>query len=158
MSKEQTGYETDESVAAPLTPTESFIESAGHSLNGLKLEPYTIERMWAADAIGLRYGRLTKAAAKQFGEDQSYPGMEADVAIVLWLCSLTDLEEVRAARRNPAQAEETAAKFAVEHRAASKKQKNFWNGYTIFLKIMDEIHVAFAEPEGQKKTEKAITK
>jgi hypothetical protein len=154
--KAQTGYEKD--APEPMTPTESFIESAGHSLNGLTLQPYTIERMWAADAMGLRYGRLSKAASRQFGTDSTYPGMNGDVAIVIWLCSLTDPEEVRAARREPGQAEELAIKFASEHKLASPKQNNFWNAYNIFLKIMGEVHTAYAEPDVEKKTEAATTK
>ena len=150
MNKEQTGYEPD--TEGPLTPTRAFIESAGHSLNGLELQPYTIERMWAADAMGLRYGRLSRTAVKQFHSNNTYPGMNGDVAIVIWLCSLSDPEEVRAARRNPSDAEETAIKFAEENKIASPKQKKFWDAYEVFLKIMDEIHAAYSEPEVEKKT------
>ncbi len=157
MSKEQTGYEDDTPV--PMTPDESFVESAGHSLNGLTLQPYTIERMWAADAMGLRYGRLSEAAARQFGLDNTYPGMNGDVAIVVWLCSLTDPEEVRSARREPGQAEDLAIKFATEHKIASPKQLQFWDAYNVFLKIMNEVHVAYSEQDIEKKTEsKATTK
>jgi len=151
--KKQTGYEKDD--AAPTPQDESFKDSDGHSLNGLTLQPYTIERMWAADAMGLRYGYLTKTAIQQFRRNNTYPGMSGDVAIVIWLCSLEDIEEVRAARRNPSSAEESAVRFAEEHKMANPKQKQFWLAYDVFLKIMDEIHKAYAEPdvpEIEKKT------
>jgi hypothetical protein len=154
--KKQTGFETDE--GSEMTPTKSFIESTAHSLNGLELEPYTIERMWAADAIGLRYGRLTKAQAKQLSEDNTYPGMEADTVIVVWLCSLKDVEEVNGARRNPVQANQAAIKWAIEHKMASKLQKNFREAYRVFNTIMDEVFAAYGEPEGtEKKTERKAT-
>lgn len=142
-------------VIKTITPDQSFIESAGHSVNGLKLEPYTPERMWAADAMGLRYGHLSDAAAKQFARKNTYPGMEGDVGIVIWLCSLTDVDEVRAARRDPERAEGEAIVFAKTHKIITGKQSKFWDAYKVFLRIMDEVHAAYGEPESageQKKT------
>lgn len=160
MSKEdEAAYGKDdgskqEVVTEAATPDASFVNSAGHSLNGLKLEPYTPERMWAADAMGLRYGHLSKAASKQFVTKGTYPGMEGDVGIVIWLCSLTEPEEVRAARRNPDQAEAEATEFAKQHKIVSAKQNGFWDAYDIFKAIMLEIHVAYGEPsKTEKKTQ-----
>lgn len=148
-SKDEEAYGPD--VPKPVTSDTSFIESAEHSLNGTKLQAYTIERQWAADSMGLRWGRLSPPAAKQFAKDNTYPGMSGDVAIIMWLCSVTDLEEVRCARRDPAEAEDKAIAFAERHKIASPKQKEFWSAYMVFLDIMTEVHVSYAEPE--KKTE-----
>jgi hypothetical protein len=160
MSKEdEAAYSEDDGSKPELkvtTPDEAFIKSEGHSLNGLKLEPYTPERMWAADAMGLRWGYLSKAASKQYASKGTYPGMEGDVGIVIWLCSVTDVEEVRAARRNPDRAEPEAVKFAVANKLVSAKQKNFWDAYDVFKKIMDEVHASYGEPIGagsEKKTQ-----
>lgn len=142
-------------VAKAITPDQSFIDSAGHSVNGLQLEPYTPERIWAADAMGLRYGNLSEAAAKQFARKGTYPGMEGDVGIVMWLCSLTNPDEVRAARRDPERAEADALTFAKDHKFLTGKQGKFWDAYKVFLRIMNEMHAAYGEPEKsepQKKT------
>jgi len=154
ITTEDEAYRPDEGEAKVLTPERAFIQSVDHSLNGTKLEPYTIERMWAADSMGLRWGRLSAPAAKQFAESNTYPGMLGDVAIIIWLCSVTDVEEIRTARRDPSQAEDKATKFAEEHKIASQRQKEFWSAYRIFLDIMTEVHVAFGEPE--KKTDNKI--
>jgi hypothetical protein len=152
MSEQDEAYTPDEPQASP--EDRAFIESAGHKLNGLDLQPYSPERMWAADAMGLRYGRLTKEQTDQFLEDNTYPGMEGDVGIVIWLCSLTNIQEVHSARRSPTVAINRAIKFAIEHKMVSRKQKTYWDGYEVFLKMMREIHDAYGEPEGatQKKT------
>lgn len=150
---EEAAYGKDEPQV--MTPEAAFMESVEHKLNGTKLEAYTIERMWAADSMGLRWGRLSNSAAKQFATDNTYPGMEGDTAIIMWLCSVTDLDEIRTARRDPSPAEDKAIKFAEKHKIASKKQKEFWEAYKVFLNIMTEVHVAFGEPE--KKTEKPVT-
>lgn len=149
---DEEAYDKDD--AQPVTPEAAFIQSAGHSLNGTKLEPYTIERMWAADSMGLRWGRLSPAAAQQFAKDNTYPGMNGDTAIVMWLCSVADLDEIRCARRDPADAEDKVIAFAEKHKIASPKQTAFWEAYRVFLAIMTEVHVAFAEPE--KKTAKEV--
>lgn len=145
MKKDDEAYGSDE--AKEITPDQSFIESVGHSLNGLELQPYTIERQWAADAVGLRYGRLSEAAARQFSEDNTYPGMAGDVAIVIWLCSLKDSDEIHSARRNPNESEKAATEFALKHKI-HLKQKAFWPAYDVFLKIMNEVDAVYGEPAG----------
>ena len=154
---DKAAYGSDSGKPKVLTPDAAFTESAGHHLNGLTLQPYTPERMWAADAMGLRYGHLSEVASRQFTRNSTYPGMEGDVGIVIWLCSLTEDEEVRAARRDPERAEVDALEFAKKHKILTGKQSAFWDAYKIFLAIMNEIHVAYGEPATkveQKKTSK----
>ncbi len=152
---EQTGYEADEPQV--VTPDAAFVESAGHALNGLELQPWTIERQWAADAMGMRYGRLSRSLVKQFMANNTYPGMAGDVGMAIWLCAISE-GEVRAARRNPDDAEALAGKFAVEHKLAHPRQKNFQVAYDIFLSMMDELYVSYSEPDIEKKTESPTTK
>lgn len=150
---EDEGYERDEEQAPE---DRSFIESAEHRLNGVKLHAFSPEWMWAADSIGLRYGRLSKEATDQFIADGTYPGMAGDVPIVMYVCSLQSREMVSWARRNPIPAEQAAADFAEKHRIVSPKQSGWWDAYKIFIKIMNEIHAAYGErdlPEAEKKTE-----
>jgi hypothetical protein len=135
----------------PITPDRAFIESDGHSLNGITLHAYNPERMWAADAMGLRYGNLTEAQVKQFRRTSIYPGMAGDIGIVLWLCSEEDMETIRAARRDPSGYESVAIEFATKHGMVSPKQAKFWDAYKVFMRIMGEVHAAYGEPE--KKTQ-----
>jgi len=158
ITTDDEAYRPDEGEVKQLTPEKAFINSADHTLNGTRLEPYTIERMWAADSMGLRWGRLSTPAAKQFAQDNTYPGMSGDVAIVMWLCSMKDMEEIRCARRDPAPAEDKAITFAEKHKIASPKQKEFWDAYRVFLDIMTEVHVAYGQPEEQKKTQNQTVK
>jgi hypothetical protein len=141
----------------PITAESVFMQSAEHKLNGTTLQPYTIERMWAADSMGLRWGRLSPAAAKQFAKDNTYPGMSGDTAIIMWLCSVDDLEEIRCARRDPSDAEDKVMAFAEQHKIASPKQKEFWVAYKVFLNIMTEVHFVYGEPATEKKTESRQT-
>ena len=60
-------------------------------LDGSKLHPFSGWRYRLADALGLRFFRAMSTAAKddKFREDLrngSYPGVESDVALVLWIC------------------------------------------------------------------------
>ena|SRR5215472_549274 len=153
MSENDDAYRADEQTATAVED-KSFIESAGHVLNGLRLQAYGPERMWAADAIGLRYGRLTPEQTEQFNEDGTYPGMAADVPIVIWLCSLEKREDVLSARRNPNMSMGKIVQFAETHNMVTPKQKGWWDAYTIFLAIMREIHQSYGEL-GEKKTEAA---
>jgi len=142
------GYEPDEPKPAE---DKAFIESDGYEFNGLKLHPYSPERMWAVDAIGTRYGRLTPEQNEQWREDGTYPGMAGDVPVVLWICSLDKREEWLAARRNPNTAMAKIEQFAQSHQIVSPIQDNWWKAYDVFLKIMRQIHQAYGQPE--KKTE-----
>ncbi len=151
MSEQDEAYKADEEVT--IVEDKVFIESEGHAVNGLKLQPYTPERMWAADAIGLRYGRLTSEQTEQFTEDGTYPGMAGDVAVVMWVCSLEKREDVLSARRNPTVAMKKIVEFAKQKNMVSPKQSQWWDAYKVFLEIMSEIHAAYGEKE--KKTEVA---
>lgn len=151
MSEQDEAYKSDEESAVAVED-KVFIESAEHSLNGLKLQSYSPERMWAADAIGLRYGRLTSEQTEQFNEDGTYPGMAGDVAVVIWVCSLEKRQDVLSARRNPTLAMDKVIQFAKDHKIVTPKQGQWWEAYRVFLTIMREIHAAYAESE-EKKTE-----
>ena len=153
---EKAAHESDEGNVVRMTPNKSFIDSDGHSLGDLKLQPYTPERVWAADSMGLRYGNLTKADIRQWRGSGYYPGMAGDVGIIIWLCSLTDLDEIASARRDPTNACRLAAEFAAKEKIISFKQKRFWQAHKVFLAIMDEINVVRGEPEDQKKTKQTV--
>lgn len=153
MSDQDDAYKGDDEAAAVVVEDKAFIEAPEHTLNGLTLHPYSPERMWAADAIGLRYGRLTPEQVEQFGEDGTYPGMAGDVPVVIWVCSLEKRGDVLSARRNPTLAMDKVIQFAEIHKIVSPKQSQWWDAYKVFLQIMGEVQTSYGESEGQKKTE-----
>src|SRR5665811_1515722 len=85
--KEATGYEPDETAAeAAFTGPGSDTATLGK----VKLQPYTPERIVAAQAMVRHYGHLDDAAVAQFNKTRIYPGMLNDVINHAWLRSLTD--------------------------------------------------------------------
>ena len=129
----------------------AFVESHGHSLNGLKLEPYSDARRIAAQSMNLRYGNLTEAEASQFNRVSLYAGAVRDTAIVLWLCTVKDHQELDRIAANPEHYTDTWQKFAAEHGLIDTADKSFWDGFVVFLAIMNEIEVS--RVDAKKKTE-----
>ena len=64
-----------------------FVESAGHKLNGLTLQPFTPARLVASQAMGLKYPFIGKEGMAQIEKTGLYAGELRDLLIVLWLCS-----------------------------------------------------------------------
>jgi hypothetical protein len=129
----------------------AFIESHGHALNGLKFEPYSDARRIAAQSMDLRYGNLTEAQAQRFRETSLYPGAVRDSAIVLWLCTIKDGAEIDRIAANPEHYSDAWRKFAVENGLVDTDQKSFWDGFTVFMTIMNEVDVS--RVKAKKKTE-----
>jgi hypothetical protein len=155
MSEEDRAYEGDDGQQLAIED-KAFIEAGEYDFNGIKIHGYSPERMWAADSIGLRYGRLTPEQNEQWKEDGTYPGMAGDVPVILWVCSLEKREEWLTARRNPSLAMTKVEKFALEHRIVSPIQDNWWKAYDVFLKIMRHIQQSYGEQE-KKTTEQPAT-
>ena len=144
----------DEAYAPDETPDEVFVNSEIRAIDGVKLQPYSKMRAWAADAMGLRYGHVDKAGIALLNKTKVYPGAARDVGIVLWLCSLNGdnaRQEIDEACRDPIGAAEQALEWAESHKIHTPKRAEFWDAYAIFLRIMREWHLSTGEPE--KKTE-----
>jgi len=131
---------------------QAFVESENHAFGDIKLQPFTPDRVIAAQAMGLHYGNVDPAGVEQFDRTKLYPGAMRDVAVVLWLCTLTEPSDVDGAARNPVTAAVMASTWAGKHGLTDQRSQSFWDGYLLFFKIMREIEVSRTEPE--KKTEK----
>jgi hypothetical protein len=128
----------------------AFIESENHEFDGIKLQPYSPARMIAAQSMKLFYGHVDDAGVADFQQTNVYPGAVNDIAVVLWLCSLSGKDsedEIDRATRDPAWARRLAKKFAADHRAASTADDNFWAAYKILFRIMNEVDVSRAEAQ-----------
>ena len=144
----QTIQPREEEAYGPDDPAEAaFTQSDTHELGDLNLQPYTPDRAWAAQAMGLRYGFIDDAGVEFFKEHRIYPGALRDVAIVLWLCSLTDEIEIDKASRNPIAAARKAATWSDEHKLANARSPEFWQAYAVFMKIMAEVDASVSVPE-----------
>jgi hypothetical protein len=117
----------------------AFINSENHSLNGEKLQPYSPARIIAAQAMGLRYGYVDKAGLEFFKKHKIYPGALRDVVVVLWLCSLSDEDDIDEASREPKGAIKTATKWAADRGIVDANSDKFWDSYALFMQIIGEI-------------------
>ncbi len=128
----------------------AFIESHAHSLDGLKLQPYSRARRMAAQAMKLHYGTLGDAAADEFEKTGNYPGIVHDICVVLWICSITDEREIDEAECNPRKARDNMRVFAEKYGLIDQIDPRFNEGYSVFLKIMNELAVSYVT--AKKKT------
>lgn len=148
VSKTITSPTREEEVYGSDDPAEqAFTQSDVHALGEMDLQPYTPDRAWAAQAMGLRYGFVDDAGVEFFKEHRIYPGALRDVAIILWLCSLTDEIEIDKASRNPIAAARKAATWAHERKLDTTKADEFWKAYAVFMRIMAEVDGSVSVPE-----------
>lgn len=88
--EELTTEEVHQVVEANQSPQEeveqSYIQSDGHFWNETRLDPYSAQRQIAAQALGLRFGSLTREDLGDDGTLSSYPGLMQDAIIILYLC------------------------------------------------------------------------
>ena len=83
----------------------------GKEWKGRKLYPFSFMRRRAAALIGLRLSSLTDEEREEMEEKQYYNGLDTDIPVVLYVCSLKP-EEVGRIRHNPERAFEKAMEFA----------------------------------------------
>src|SRR4029453_5756911 len=139
--------ESDELYLPDDPAEEAFTQSDAHQLGDLELQPYTPDRAWAAQAMGLRYGFVDEAGVQFFKEHKIYPGALRDVAIVCWLCSLTSEIEIDKASRNPIAAARKAADWSHERKLDNARAEEFWKAYAVFMRIMAEVDASASTPE-----------
>ncbi len=132
---EDVGHEKRESA---------FVNSENHEFAGDKLQPYSMARRAAAQSIGLAYGALDSAHVARYNATKVYPGALRDVAVVLWLCSLTDEREIDRAARDPISAADKALKWLESKEIIDTVSDGFVDAYIQFFKIMDEVEVSRA--------------
>jgi hypothetical protein len=138
----------DSEIYGPDDPAEeAFTRSDSHALGDLDLQPYTPDRAWAAQSMGLRYGFIDDAGVEFFREHKIYPGALRDVAIVLWLCSLTNEVEIDKACRNPIAAARKAATWSHQLKMDNPRGDGFWKAYAVFMQIMAEVDASVSTPE-----------
>jgi hypothetical protein len=141
--------ETDELYLPDDPAEEAFTQSDAHDLGDLELQPYTPDRAVAAQAMFLRYGFVDEAGLEFFKAHKIYPGAVRDVAVVLWLCSLTNQSEIDKASRDPIAAARKAVEWSHERKMDNTRSEEFWKAYTVFMRIMAQVDASASVPEQQ---------
>jgi hypothetical protein len=139
--------ESDELYLPDDPAEEAFTQSDAHELGDLELQPYTPDRAVAAQAMFLRYGFVDEAGLEFFKAHKIYPGAIRDVAVVLWLCSLTSETEIDKASRDPIAAARKAVEWLHERKWDNPRGDEFWKAYTVFMRIMSEVDASTSIPE-----------
>jgi hypothetical protein len=137
----------------------SYTASDGHFWKETRLDPYGAQRQIAAQALGLRWGAMTKEDLKEFEQTNSYPGMFLDAMIVLYLChprgpkgkdgidesySACDPKASRGVRRR-------MMDWAAEQGITAESEEQ-GEAIVLMVKIVRESRINQFKPDGKKGT------
>lgn len=125
---------------------DSFVSSDKHVLDGIKLFPWTPNRVIAAQALGMLYPEIGKEGWDQYRRTKKYPGCLKDVIICLWLCSIPE-DEVDEADAAPQEAYRRARKWAAGLGLHNVQSNAFWQAYAKFADIVTEVDNSFTTPK-----------
>lgn len=129
----------------PTSADKAFTGSDKHTLNDLKLEPWTPDRIIRAQEIGLIFPNIGKQDWQLFRKTGVYPGAVKDTMIFLYLSTI-DPEEVDEATYREAKA------FGVKRGLHIADGKAFWEAYAKFMQVQKEIEASIAVPKGDEES------
>lgn len=143
----------------------------GYTLFGETLRPYSLSRKDAAGVMGLTYPFLTPEDRQRMISTGRYSRIKPDAAIVLWLCSLPDTEELDEEQRKealwtperafslPSHATLAAMAWINSKPFGDQIKPEFTEAAaTMFAIIMDkEVSDFWVRPEGPKAEKKSTT-
>ena len=139
--------ELNDQYAEEIEKASAAFSGSEDQLEGLELHPYSPDRAWAAQAMGLKYGFVDEAGVDEVKRTGVYPGALRDVGIVLWLRSLTSETEIDKAARSPVAAAVSAAKWAQGIGIADTRSDKFFAAYNIFMDTMTAVAEAQTTPK-----------
>lgn len=130
----------------PKQKSDAFTDSERHSLNGLKLEPWTEARRVASQTLGLIYPDLSPADWASVKRGGSYPGAMRDVMLTLWLCTIpaSELIKVEVAGIENAMSESMA--FGIKHGLHDNTKQPFWDGLSKCMEFWNEVNNSITVP------------
>jgi hypothetical protein len=118
----------------------AFLGSDKHTLGDLKLQPWTPERIIKAQEIGMLYPSLGKQDWEQYRKTKVYPGAVKDVMIFLFLSTLK-ADEIDNATCDQAKS------FGIKRGIHQTDSTAFWEAYTKFIEVQNEIQTAATKPK-----------
>lgn len=134
----------------------------GYELFGERLKPYSMSRKDAADLMGAQYPFLSLEDADRLRKTGRYSGMKRDAAVVLWLCTIKDEDDLtdddknawspERAFRNPQAALTEAMRWINSQTWNDSKSEDFTKAVAVaFAVILDaELSQFLVQPEGPK--------
>ena len=154
----ETGLDADDDLpASGLLPAEdaAFIAAKnGEEFLGAELQPWTPQRIIAAQSMGMLYPLIGEDGWEQLGRTGIYAGAMRDTIIFLWLRALLPGETfpqstARAARaeRKPGEAWARAQAWAEQLGLLDAASETFQEGYQLFGSKMAAIQAARGIPE-----------
>lgn len=133
----------------------AFTGSDRHTLDDLRLEPWTPQRIWTAQLMGMAYPNLGKKGRDALFRSNVYPNAVKDVAIFLWLSTRKDETSegenewsVADAESQPEVAAKLARDFAIKRGVHIRDSAEFWDAYNKFWDVMQEIENVATQPKG----------
>jgi hypothetical protein len=124
---------------------QAFERSDKHSLGDLPLQPWTADRVIAAQSMGMIWPNVGKEGFDQYDRTKTYPGALRDAIIVLWLCTLSD-EQVEEADRAPNGALIRAKKWAAERGIPKINSDAYDAAFGKFIDIVSEVKQSATTP------------
>lgn len=118
----------------------AFIGSDRHTLDDLKLQPWTPQRIIAAQEMGLLYPNLGKQGWAQFRRTNVYPGALKDVMIFLFLSTLDENEVDEATFAD-------ARKFGAGRGIHLADGQGFWDAFHKFVEVVSEVYAGATKPK-----------
>lgn len=125
---------------------DAFTGSERHSLNGLKLEPWTEARRVASQTLGLVYPDLSAADWSSIKRGGSYPGAMRDVMLTLWLCTIPANEVLKVEIAGIENAMSESMAFGIKHGLHDNKKQPFWDALSKCMDIWHEINESVTVP------------
>lgn len=125
----------------PSDAEKAFVRADKHTLDDLKLQPWTPDRIIKGQELGQIYPNTGRAGWEQFRATNVYPGAVRDTILFLYLSTL-EPEDVEEATWKDAKA------FGVKRGLHDAKSRAFWAAFAMFMKVQKEIDVSVALPKG----------
>ena len=127
----------------------AFTGSDKHTLADLKLQPWTPQRVWTAQLLGMAYPNIGKQGRDQLRRSNVYPNAVKDVAIFLFLSTRTNEVEVDEAEQFPEEASTKARDFGISRGIHKRDSTEFWEAYSKFWDVMNEIEDSATKPKSE---------
>lgn len=118
----------------------AFTNSDKHTLDDLKLFPWTPDRIIAAQLLGMIYPNIGKEGWAQWKRTGVYPGAMKDVMIFVYLSTL-DGDELEEATF------QAAKTFGVTRNLHLASGDAFWEAFAKFVEVEKEIERSATKPK-----------
>lgn len=131
----------------------AFTGSDKHTLDDLKLEPWTPDRQIIFQTLSGIYPNLGKAGWQQFTQTNVYPGATRDVMLFVYLSTLPpeDLIDQKTGDVIQIGVESATWKdakaFGVKRGLHNPDSKAFWQAFAKFMEVQKEITTSLTVPK-----------